>query len=74
MSDDFLTCEKCDFEWHRNDGFFCPICTKKPQPDKQPEYKGGLFGTGDKAGRMTLYYQAIGLLALVYMLYLIFGN
>jgi hypothetical protein len=35
---------------------------------------GGLFGTGEKAGRVSLYYQAIGLLALVYFLYLIFRN
>ena len=75
VSKDFLNCRICDFEWHRKDGAQCPVCATKISEDKGPEYQaGGLFGTGRKAGRVSLYYQAIGLLALVYFLYLIFGN
>ncbi|MEK9773286.1 MAG: hypothetical protein VW576_06935 [Opitutae bacterium] len=72
MNDDFLTCQDCDFEWHRKDGTDCPLCSKKLGMEDVPDYKGGLFGSGKNAKRMNLYYQAIGLLALVYLIYIIF--
>ena len=75
VSKDFLNCRICDFEWHRKDGEQCPVCATKTNEEEVSEYQaGGLFGTGEKAGRVSLYYQAIGLLALVYFLYFIFGN
>ena len=75
VSKDFLNCSICDFEWHRRDGSKCPVCATKTSEVEVSEYQaGGLFGTGKKAGRVSLYYQGIGLLALVYFLFLIFGN
>lgn len=73
MTGEFLTCKDCDFEWHRKDGLACPICKNKSDSEITPEYHGGMFGTGKKPKRLALYYQAIGLIALVYLLYLVFG-
>ncbi|HAF58408.1 MAG TPA: hypothetical protein DCL00_02360 [Opitutae bacterium] len=72
MRVNFLTCANCDFEWHRKDGVKCPVCSQKKEADEDTKFKGGLFGSGENAKRMTLYYQAIGLVALVYLLYIIF--
>ncbi len=74
MSDNFLVCERCDFEWHRLDGEKCPICDNQFNNNSTPEFKGGMFGTGKKAGRVKLYYKALGMIALVYMIYFLLGN
>jgi hypothetical protein len=75
MSRNFHTCKKCDFEWHQKDGFDCPVCTSKSDEEFVGDHRfgGGMFGTGQGAQRIKLYYQGIGLVALVYFLYLIFG-
>tara|TARA_B100002019_G_scaffold286660_1_gene297474 strand:- start:1042 stop:1260 length:219 start_codon:yes stop_codon:yes gene_type:complete len=72
MSNNFLTCKNCDFEWHRKDGTSCPICTNKKKPETNNDYRGGMFGTGENAERLKKYYQALGIIALVYILYLVF--
>ena len=72
MSSDFLTCKICDFEWHRKDGSNCAICTNKKEPEINCDYQGGMFGTGDNPERLKRYYQALGIIALVYFLYLVF--
>ena len=71
MSNDFLTCENCDFEWHRKDGLNCPICKNK-KTETKPYYPSGMFGSGKNSGRLYKYYQALGIIALVYILYLVF--
>lgn len=73
MSSDFLTCKRCDFEWHRKDGSSCPICTKDSEKLNGLEFEGGMFGTGKNPTRMNRYYQALGIIALVYLIYLVFG-
>ena len=74
MSSDFITCKKCDFEWHGSNGPNCPVCAKKMGGENVEIYSGGMFGTGRKAGRIKMYYQGLGLIALVYFLYLVLGS
>lgn len=75
----FRVCPHCDFEWHDKDGDSCPAC--RPEIKDESEslrgsegYDGGAFGTGTRSSRLRLWYQAIGLVALVYLLYAIFGG
>ena len=56
----------------RKDGTSCPICTNKKKPETNNDYRGGMFGTGENAERLKKYYQALGIIALVYILYLVF--
>jgi hypothetical protein len=76
MSGEFHTCKECDFEWHQKDGSDCPVCSSKNDGEFDDYHRlgGGMFDTGQGAQRMKLYYQGIGLVALVYFLYLIFGT
>jgi hypothetical protein len=75
VSRDFHTCKKCDFEWHQKDGLACPVCTSNNRKEFVEARSGvGMFGTGQGAKRIKLYYQGIGLVALVYFLYRIFGT
>jgi hypothetical protein len=70
MNDDFLTCEKCDFEWHKKDGSNCPTCSRKDNLEELSSFEnGGMFGTGANHKRINKYYKAIGLIALVYLIY-----
>jgi hypothetical protein len=45
---------------------------------KEAEYEelrlGGMFGSGENRTRIKKIYQALGLLALVYFLYALFGG
>ena len=75
----FRVCPHCDFEWHVRDGESCPVC----QPDTEDEsdsasrsesYDGGAFGSGSNASRMSSLYRALGLVALVFLIYLLFGR
>jgi hypothetical protein len=75
----FKNCIKCDFEWHSSDGNRCPVCqTQDHYSQKVAEgaefFKGGLFGSGKNSEKMKKIYQALGLLALVYFLYALFGG
>jgi len=73
MNDDFHTCQKCDFEWHSKDGLSCPICSRKMCVEQKEERDNeGMFGSGSGRKRLKLYYQAIGLTALILFLYAIF--
>lgn len=63
---DFKICEECDFEWHLKDGNNCPLCSSR---EAEYEKKGGAFGTGENSSRWKMWYQAIGLVALVYLIY-----
>jgi hypothetical protein len=70
MNDDFLTCGKCDFEWHKKDGIDCPICRPKINLEElHPFERGGMFGTGANQKRLSKYYKALGLIVLVYLIY-----
>ena len=70
MNDDFLTCGKCDFEWHKKDGTDCPICRPKISlKELHPFENGGMFGTGANHKRLSKYYKALGIIALVYLIY-----
>ena len=60
---DFKICTKCDFEWHAADGETCPVCNKQ---DEVKEYSG-VFGTSKNQTRINLWYKALGLVALVYL-------
>jgi hypothetical protein len=37
-------------------------------------YSGGAFGTGPNPGHMQGFYKALGLLALVFLLYVLLGG
>lgn len=75
MNKAFYTCKKCDFEWHSEDGMTCPICRKKTNYETLPSFaKGGMFGTGGNPKRLKQYYKAIGLIALVYLIYYLLGG
>ncbi len=75
----FNNCPECDFEWHPSDGDDCPVCKSRTQyMPKEAEYEelrlGGMFGSGENRTRIKKIYQALGLLALVYFLYALFGG
>ncbi len=75
---EFKTCPKCDFEWHLKDGDCCPACSKVGSENHEDWHSGsqvgGLFGTGSNAKRTQAVFRALGLLALVYFLYLLLGS
>ena len=75
----FNNCPECDFEWHPSDGNSCPVCQSRAQyVQRETEYgecsQGGVFGSGKNRERIKKIYQALGLLALVYFLYALFGG
>ena len=73
----FYNCKVCDFEWHKNDGAECPVClknTKKEVKGEGQEYRGGAFGSGSNVMRINSLYKAVGLVALIFLLYQIFGG
>jgi DNA-directed RNA polymerase subunit RPC12/RpoP len=75
MNNDFLTCKKCDFEWHKKDGSECPVCNPKIIHKNLPSFEnGGMFGTGPNQKRLGVYYKAVGLIALVYLIYFLLGG
>ena len=72
----FYNCKVCDFEWHKDDGSECPVCFKNRQENFTKEkraYIGGVFGSGKNVNRINSIFKAIGLVALIFLLYQIFG-
>lgn len=67
----FKTCSKCDFEWHLTDGDNCPVCTKEKT---EKHGRGGVFGTSKNQDRLNLWFKALGMVALVLLLYHFVGN
>jgi hypothetical protein len=70
----FNTCRNCDFEWHSKDGVNCPACGENfdhshKVDDFEENYKGGAFGTGENGARIKNWYAALGIIALVYVIY-----
>ena len=70
----FNTCNKCDFEWHSKDGENCPACGAQFDMSHEVDncaenYKGGAFGTGENGARIKSWYAALGIIALVYVIY-----
>jgi len=75
----FRICPECDFEWHDGDGDSCPACSPDIADESESarsseKYDGGAFGSGSNSSRLKNLYQALGLLALVYLLYYLFGG
>ena len=75
----FNNCPECDFEWHPSDGHNCPVCQSHTQfmrmeSEHGEPSLGGVFGSGKNRTRVKKIYQALGLLALVYFLYSLFGG
>ena len=72
----FYNCKVCDFEWHKDDGNECPVCLKNRKENftgEEQDYRGGAFGSGKNELRITSIYKAIGLIALIFLLYQLFG-
>ncbi len=68
----FKVCPVCDFEWHIKDGPNCPTCDNSNQAGFEKEtdqYRGGAFGTGEHSARFKNWYAAIGIIALVLIIY-----
>ncbi|MDG1137910.1 MAG: hypothetical protein P8N49_00105 [Opitutales bacterium] len=63
---DFKVCKNCDFEWHLLDGSDCPVCTAD---DPVPIKTGGVFGTGKHALAWAIFFKALGLILLVYIIW-----
>lgn len=75
----FRICPHCDFEWHEDDGGSCPAChvevTDEGESARRSEmYDGGAFGSGSNSLRTKSLYRAIGLIALIFLLYLLIGE
>ena len=75
----FRICPHCDFEWHEADGDTCPACNRDGADEcdsarSSEKYDGGAFGSGSNSSRLKSLYQALGLIALVYLLYSLFGG
>jgi|TARA_B100001057_G_scaffold26140_2_gene23969 hypothetical protein len=69
----FRVCKRCDFEWHSEDGEFCPVCKKSEVLDRKNEKceeskSGGFFISAEKSSKTKKYLQALGLVTLVYLL------
>ena len=65
----FNICDQCDFEWHPKDGEVCPACNPKEIDQEEEEVEGGVFGTGLNSERWKAWFQAFGIIALVYLIY-----
>ena len=68
----FKICVVCDFEWHIKDGSKCPACSDRENKDVEEEfcqYRGGAFGTSKNHSHFKNWYKAIGIIALVLILY-----
>ena len=68
----FKICSLCDFEWHTKDGLECPACQDSIIAENEiemNEYKGGAFGTGKDSMRLKNWYAAIGIIALILIIY-----
>jgi len=79
MEHKFKNCLVCDFEWHSSDGERCPVCSSQNRTDSDDVsedtfYKSGLFGTAKSKNGIRSVYQILGILALVYFLYRVFGG
>ena len=62
---EFKICKKCDFEWYANDSITCPVCnTGKIEEAKL----SGVFGTASNQERLNMWFKALGLIVLIYML------
>ena len=75
----FRICPHCDFEWHEKDGECCPACNpdlsdESKSARRSERYAGGAFGSGPDFSRMRSLYRALGLVALVFLLYLLLGR
>ena len=75
----FRICPHCDFEWHDADGDSCPACNLDAEDESDSarsseKYDGGAFGSGSNSFRLKSLYQGLGLIALVYLLYYLFGG
>ena len=75
----FRICPHCDFEWHDADGDSCPACNPDAEDESDSvrsseKYDGGAFGSGSNSFRLKILYQGLGLIALVYLLYYLFGG
>ena len=68
----FKICPKCDFEWHTKDGTQCPACRDEESSGNKrviTQYQGGAFGTSKNHSHFKNWYKAIGIIALVLILY-----
>ena len=68
----FKICSECDFEWHSKDGTQCPACRDRESNNEEEDitqYQGGAFGTGKNHSHFKNWYKAIGITALVLILY-----
>jgi hypothetical protein len=75
----FRVCPHCDFEWHEKDGNSCPACNpevadESDSASRSERYDGGAFGSASNFARMRSLYRALGLIALVYLLYHLIGG
>jgi hypothetical protein len=75
----FRICPHCDFEWHHADGDSCPVCNpdagdESDSSRSSEKYDGGAFGSGSNSSRLKSLYQALGLIALVFLLYYLLGG
>jgi hypothetical protein len=68
----FKICPLCDFEWHPKDGSECPACNNLDTivPNTETEhYQGGVFGTGKNYLKQKNWYAAVGISALILIIY-----
>jgi hypothetical protein len=68
----FKICSLCDFEWHTKDGSECPACNDLNTIVSNPEtvqYQGGAFGTGKNYLKQRKWYAAVGIIALILIIY-----
>ena len=68
----FKICSLCDFEWHTKDGLECPACNDLNTIVSNPEtvqYQGGAFGTGKNYLKQKNWYAAVGISALILIIY-----
>jgi hypothetical protein len=66
----FKICSICDFEWHSKDGPNCPACRENNDFNNEIDTcSGGAFGTGKNYANFKNFYAAIGIIALVLILY-----
>ena len=68
----FKICSLCDFEWHTKDGSECPACNDLniivPSSEME-QFQGGAFGTGKNYLKQKKWYAAVGIIALILIIY-----
>ena len=69
----FMICPKCDFEWHKQDGEFCPICAKesiKKSHDQMCQDSALKPSTRMVFDSKRLWVQALAIISIVSLLVL----